>query len=72
MQRGLGEIGRRDGRPAHGDLDTAVDCGGLRLDVRLVAPEEDEQTPFGPRMLHGNSHELLDQLAKDNLARECL
>src|SRR6266436_1726403 len=64
MKRGLGEIRCRDGCLSHGDLDPAVAGGGLRLDPRLVAPEEDEQTPLGSCMLHRDSHELLDQLVE--------
>ncbi len=46
--------------------------GGLCLDLRLVTTEKDEQPPLGPRVLHSYSHEFLDQLAEDNLARESL
>jgi hypothetical protein len=62
----------RDGFLSHRHLDPAVAGDGLRLDLRLVAPEKDEHTPFGPRMLHRDAHEILDQRAKDNLARESL
>ena len=72
LKRGFGEIKWCDDCLSNGDLDPAVAGGGLRLDPRLIAPQKDEQTPLGPCMLHRDSHELLDQLAKDNLARECL
>ena len=72
MKRGLGEIRCRDGCLSNSDLRPAVAGGGLRLDLRLITPEKDEQTPLGPGMLHRYSHELLDQFGEDNLARECL
>ena len=72
VKRGLRQIGWGDGRLSNGDLGPAVAGGGLCLDVRLVTPEKDEQTPLGPCMLHRDSHELLDQRGEHNLARECL
>src|SRR5260370_20450315 len=72
MKRGLGKIIRSDGCLSNGDLDPAVAGRGLRLDLRLIAPEKDEQTPLSPCVLNRDSHELLDQLRQDNLARECL
>ncbi len=60
MKRGLGQVRWCDGCLSNGNLGPAVTGGGLRLDLRLVAPEKDEQTPFGPCMLHRDSHELLD------------
>ena len=58
--------------PRHADGDRVAAGGGFRLDPQLAAPEEDEQTPLGTGMLHRDSHELLDQLAKDHLDGECL
>jgi hypothetical protein len=72
MKRGWREIGWRDGCLSNGDLDPAAACGGLGLDLRLILPDKDEQTPLGPGMLHRDSHELLDQPGENNLARECL
>ena len=72
MKCGLWEIGWRDGCLSNSDLGTAVARGGLRLNLRLVAPEKEEQTPLGPCMLDRYSHELLDQLGEDDLARDCL
>ena len=68
MKRGLGQVRRCNGCLSNGNLGSAVAGGGLRLDLRLVAPEKDKQTPFGPSMLHRYLHEFLDQLGEDNLA----
>ena len=54
------------------DLKPAAAGRCLRLDPRLVAPEKDEQTALGSDMLNRESHELLNQLVENNLARECL
>src|ERR1700746_2730415 len=54
------------------DLDPTAAGGSLRLDMRLAAPPKNEQTPFGPCMLHDESHQLLNQPGEDNLAGECL
>src|SRR5260370_1935658 len=72
MQRGLGEIGRCDGRLSNGNLDPARASGSLGFDSRLAAPKEDEQTSLGPCILHRDSYQLLDQLGKDHLTRKCL
>ena len=72
MQRGLREVGRRHDCLSNRNLDPALACGGLRFDPRLAVPNQDEQTPLGPGILHRDSHELLDQLGKDHLARKCL
>jgi hypothetical protein len=72
MKRGLREIGWRDGCLSNGDRNPAVACGGLCLDPRLVTPDKEEQSPLGPCMLQGYSHELLYQIGENNLARECL
>jgi hypothetical protein len=72
MKDGLGEIRWLDGCLSNEDLNSAVTSGGLRLDLRLVTPEKNEQTPLGACMLNRDSHELLDQFGEVNLARECL
>src|SRR4051794_10717257 len=72
MKRGLGEIRSRDGCLSHSDVGHAVAGCVVRLDLRLVTPEKDEQTPLGARMFHRYSHQRLDQGGEDNLARECL
>ena len=48
MQRGLGQIRRRDGCLANGNLDLARAGGGLRFDPRLAVPNQDQQTPLCP------------------------
>ncbi len=72
MKDGLGEIRWRHGCLSNEDLNSAVTSGGLRLDLRLVTPEKNEQPPLGACMLNRDSHELLDQFGEVNLARECL
>ena len=76
MQRGLREVRRRDGCLPNRNLDPARSTGRLRFDPRLAAlsatPKEDEQPPLGPRILHRESYQLLDQPGKDDLARQCL
>src|SRR6266851_3093346 len=72
MKCGYREIRFHDGCLSNDDLDPAVAGSGLGLDLRLVTPEKDEQTPLGPGMLHRDSQELLDQLGEVNLAREGL
>jgi hypothetical protein len=72
MQRGLGEIRRRNGCLSNDNLDPARASGSLRFDPRLAAPKQDQQTPLGPGILHRDSHELLDQPGKDHLTRKCL
>jgi hypothetical protein len=46
--------------------------GGLRFDLRLMTMKQDEQPPLGPGMLDRDSHQLLDQLGENDLARESL
>src|SRR6267142_1127621 len=72
MKHGLGQVRWRDGCLSNGDLDSALAGRGLRLDLLLIAPEKDEQTPLGSCMLNRKSHELFDQLGEENLAGECL
>jgi len=72
MKRGLGQVRWCDGCLSNGDLDSALAGRGLRLDLLLIAPEKDEQTPLGSCMLNRKSHELFDQLGEENLAGECL
>ena len=57
-----GEIAAQMEQPTH----------QLILDLRRVTPEEDEQAALGTGMLDRDSHQGLDQLAEDDLARECL
>ena len=72
VEHGLGKVRRRDGCVSNDNLDRALARGGLRFDPRLAAPNQDEQTPLGPCVLHRDSHERLDQLGKDHLRRKCL
>src|SRR3984885_10693125 len=72
MQSGLGEIGRRNGRLSNGNLDPAWAGRSLGFDSRLAAPKQNEQTSLGPRILHRDSYQLLDQPGKDHLTRKCL
>ena len=67
MQRGLREVRRRHGCLSNRNLDPARAGGGLRFDPRLAAPNQDQQAPLGPGILHRDSHQLLDQLGKDHL-----
>ena len=69
MQRGLGEIRRRDGCLSNGDLDPARSGGGLRFDARLAVPNQDQQAPLGPGMFNGGAHESVDQLFVLDLTR---
>ena len=55
MQRGLGEIRRRDGYLSNGHLDPARASGSLGFDPRLAVPNQDQQTPLGPGILHRDS-----------------
>jgi hypothetical protein len=68
MKHGLWEIEWGDGRLSNSDLGPAVARGGLCLNLRLVTPEKDEQTPLGPCVLNRDSHQLLDEIGEDNLA----
>ena len=72
MQSGLGKIGRRNGCLSDDNLDLARVSGGFRFDPRLTGPNQDQQTPLGPGMLHRDSHEFLDQPGKEHLARKRL
>src|SRR5580658_4355904 len=72
MQRGLGEIGRRNGRLSNGNLDAARASGCLGFDSWLATPKQDEQTSLSPGILHRYSYQLLDELGKDHLTRKCL
>ena len=72
MEHGFGKLGGRHGCLSLRDLKPAAAGRRLRLDPRLVAPEKDEQTALGSDMLNRDSHELLNQLVENNLARECL
>src|SRR6266700_6330016 len=72
MQRGLGEIGRRNGLLSNDNLDAARTRDSLGFDSRLAAPKQDEQTSLGPCILDRDSYQLLDQLGKDHLTGECL
>ena len=57
---------------SNGNLDPARAGGSLRFDPRLAVPNQDQQTPLGPGMLHRDSHELLDQPGQDDLTRKRL
>ena len=72
MKRGLREIRGGDGCLSHSNLGAAVARSRLCLNLRIIPAQKDEQTPFGACILQRDSHELLDQLAKNNLARERL
>jgi hypothetical protein len=72
MKCGLREVKWRYDCLSDGDLDPTVDGGGLRLDPRFISVQKDEEPPLGPGMLNHDSHEFLDQIRKNNLARECL
>src|ERR1700758_813427 len=68
LKRGLGKFILCDGCLSNSDLDSAVAGGGVCLNLRLIAPEKDEETSLSPCVLDRDAHELLDQLAKDDLA----
>ncbi len=68
LKRGLRKFILCDGCLSNGDLDSAVAGGGFCLNLRLVVPEKDEETSLSPCVLDRDAHELLDQLAKDDLA----
>src|SRR6201993_3090672 len=68
LKRGLGKFILCDGRLSNGEVGSAGADGGGCLDLRLVAPEKDEGTSLSPCVLDRDAHELLDQLAKDDLA----
>ena len=72
VKRGLRESRRTYGYLSNRDLDSAVAGGGLRHDLRLVAPEKDEQATLGARMLDRDPHESLDELAEFDLTRHRL
>jgi hypothetical protein len=61
MKRGLGKDKWSDGCLLYSDLDATTTGSSLRLDLRLVAPEKDEQAALGASMLQCDSHQHLDQ-----------
>ncbi len=67
MQRGLREVRRRDGCLSNDNLDLALANRGLRFDPGFAAPNQHQQTPLGPSMLHRYSYQLLDELGEDHL-----
>src|SRR3984957_16115559 len=72
MQRGLREIRRSNLLLANHQLDPARTSGGFGFYPRLAVPNQDQQTPLGPGVLHRDSHELLDETGEDHLTRKCL
>src|SRR5580698_6644046 len=72
MQRGLGEIRRRDYCLQNLDLDPGGASGSLCFDPRLATLKEDQQAPLGPGTFHSDSEETLDQPGKDHLTRNRL
>src|SRR5580704_13296288 len=72
MQNGLRQAERLNGCLPDFDLNLTRASGSLRLDPRLAPPNEDQQAPLGPGVLHGDAHELLGQPGKDHLTRKCL
>ena len=57
---------------AGADIDAAAAGRCLRLDLRLVVVQEDEQAPLGPRVLNRGAHERVNQFLQDDLARHRL
>src|SRR5580693_9488352 len=72
MQRGLGEIRRRDYCLQNLDLDPGGASSSLCFDPRLATLKEDQQAPLGPGTFHGDSEETLDQPGKHHLTRNRL
>src|SRR6185312_10528226 len=57
---------------SNSNLDPAQASDRLCFDPQPAIRTEDEQAPLAPRMLHCDSHELLNQPGQDHLARKCL
>ncbi len=72
MQRGLGKIGCSDALLSNMNPSSTLPGGSLRLDPQFVFAEKNEQPSLSSGMLHHDSHEPLDQLGKEDLARERL
>ena len=72
MKRGFRKIKGCDDCPSNRNLGLTLTGGSLRLDARLVPVQKDEQTPLGTGMLNHDSHQLLNQTAKDNFTGERL
>jgi hypothetical protein len=68
MKHGLRKIRWRDGCLSSRDLAAAIIGCGLCLNLRVAAPDQDEQTPLGSGKLNDDSHELLNQPGEHNLA----
>ena len=68
--QGLRQIGGGDGGLAQRDGHRiAVGCD-LRLYAMVLAPRENEQASPGAGVLDGRTHERIDQLLQDDLARD--
>src|SRR5580698_11430326 len=67
MQRGKGKIRRRRSCLWNGNFDPAGARDSLRFDQQIAISGQDKQPPLGPRILHRDSYELLDQLGKNHL-----
>src|SRR6185369_16577193 len=67
---GLGQICRGDVRLSQMDFHLAAAGRGCSFDPKLIALWKDQQTSFGAGMLDGRTHEGVDQLLQDDLARE--
>src|ERR1700722_4519592 len=72
MEDGLREISRCNLLLANDHLDPARTSSGFGFYPRLAIPNQDQQTPLGPGMLHRDSHELLYETGEDHLTRKCL
>src|SRR5262249_21645300 len=68
MEHGFGKLRGRHGYLSKRDLNSFGAGRGLRLYLRLIAAEKDEQTPIGACMLDRNHHQGLHEVPQHDLA----
>ncbi len=51
--------------------DIAPASYGFRLHMQLIASRKDQETSLRARVFYGRTHDPLDQLFQDHLARDC-